>query len=147
MLLLMSPIADSCEQQIQSINENIHAALRLPKLNCNPPTRVFQIHTTETAPTRPDSTIFTWPPCRPENDTADASAPLHDGLYDADEYKYLMKGVDMDPSSMTAPEDARTNCTTRFGAKHSLNSEGVFRQINSVFIPYGKPLTRTTITY
>jgi hypothetical protein len=43
----------------------------------------------------------------------------------------------MDPSSMTAPEDTRTNCTTRFGAKHSLNSEGVFRQINSVFIPYG----------
>lgn len=61
-----------------------------------------------------------------------------DGLYDADEYADMMRGVDMDPGRLAAkPGDVRTNCTTRFGAKHSIRTEGVYRHIASVFIPYG----------
>jgi len=44
----------------------------------------------------------------------------------------------MDPSQLaTGPDEMRTNCTTRFGAKHSITSEGTYRHVTSVFIPYG----------
>lgn len=63
---------------------------------------------------------------------------MFDGLYDADEYADLMRHVDMDPSQLAAkPGEVRTNCTTRFGAEHSIRTEGVYRHVTSVFIPYG----------
>lgn len=44
----------------------------------------------------------------------------------------------MDPSQLAPrPNEVRTNCTTRFGAKHSITSEGIYRHVTSVFIPYG----------
>ena len=44
----------------------------------------------------------------------------------------------MDPSQLASGTgEIRTNCTTRFGARHSMNSEGIFRHVTSVFIPYG----------
>lgn len=49
-----------------------------------------------------------------------------------------MRGVDMDPNQLGAgPGEMRTSCTTRFGAKHSITSEGTYRHVTSVFIPYG----------
>lgn len=49
-----------------------------------------------------------------------------------------MRGVDMDPAQLPpSGEELRTNCTTRFGAKHSITTEGVYRHVESVFIPYG----------
>jgi hypothetical protein len=49
-----------------------------------------------------------------------------------------MRAVNMDPSGLThSPGEIRTNCTTRFGAKHTITNEGCFRYISSVFIPYG----------
>lgn len=47
-----------------------------------------------------------------------------------------MAGVSLDPQQHLVNE-SRTNCTTRYGAKHSINSEGLYRHIVSVFIPYG----------
>jgi hypothetical protein len=44
----------------------------------------------------------------------------------------------MDPSQLlSTPGEVKTTCTTRFGAKHIVTSEGVYRHITSVFIPYG----------
>lgn len=61
-----------------------------------------------------------------------------DGLYEAEDYIELMRGVDMDPSQLaTRPEEMRTNCTTRFGAQHIMTSQGNYRHVTSVFIPYG----------
>lgn len=97
-----------------------------------PPSRVFQLHATE-SPHHAPTLLFTWPPPRPQ-----ASQGIGDGFYDADEYADLMRGVDMDPSKLTTkPGDLRTNCTTRFGTKHVIRTEGCYREVNSVFIPYG----------
>ncbi len=45
----------------------------------------------------------------------------------------------MDPNQLAplGPDEMRTNCTTRYGAKHSITSEGTYRHVTSVFIPYG----------
>lgn len=44
----------------------------------------------------------------------------------------------MDPSVLPhTPGEVRTTCATRFGAKHSMTSEGVYRLVESVFVPYG----------
>ncbi|KAK4688302.1 hypothetical protein P7C73_g1812, partial [Tremellales sp. Uapishka_1] len=120
-------------QQIHALHLNISSTVLPPTRTRFPPTRVFQLHTTATSPTRPGSLIFSWPPPRPPNLPAQV-----DGLYDAEEYSDLMRGVDMDPSQLASgPGEPRTSCTTRFGARHSITSEHVYRQVTSVFIPYG----------
>lgn len=44
----------------------------------------------------------------------------------------------MDPNQLAAkPGEVRTNCSTRFGAEHSIRTENVYRHVTSVFIPYG----------
>ena len=43
----------------------------------------------------------------------------------------------MTPKPSPSMGGQRTNCTSRFGATHSISSEGVYRQISSVWIPYG----------
>lgn len=119
-------------QQIQVLQQAVASNVVLPARTRYPPTRVFQLQATG-GPHQPPSLLFSWPPPRPPN------APGHgDGMYDAEEYAELMRGVDMDPSMLTTkPGEVRTNCTTRFGAEHSIRTEGVYRHVNSVFIPYG----------
>lgn len=125
-------IAANRSQQIEALNANLHHTLNPTPQTNYPPTRVFQLHTTPTSPTRPDQLVFSWPPPRQPSDPGQ-----YDGRYDAAEYADLMKGVDMDPSALQTPAETKTNCTTRFGATHSLTSEGVYRVVSSVFIPYG----------
>jgi len=48
----------------------------------------------------------------------------------------MMRGVDMDPSQHK-DQLHNTNCTTRYSAAHSLTTEGIYRHVTSVFIPYG----------
>lgn len=120
-------------QQMEALHDNISTHITPPPRSRYPPTRVFQLHTSSTSPTLPNELVFTWPPPRMTRQD-----PGFDGLYEADEYSDLMRGVDMDPNQLTTnPGDTRTNCTTRFGAKHSISSEHVYRHIESVFIPYG----------
>jgi hypothetical protein len=132
-------------QQIEGLHQNIASTIPLPPVSRYPPTRIFQLHTTPTSPTRPGSLIFSWPPPRrpkssPSSSTSPSPVlPSFDGSYNAREYTNLMKGVDMDPAQLAtiSPGETRTSCTTRFGAKHGINSEGVYRHVASVFIPYG----------
>ncbi|WWC90603.1 uncharacterized protein L201_005539 [Kwoniella dendrophila CBS 6074] len=126
------------EEQIDILHRNITENIRSsPASNC-PPSRVFQLHYTAPSPdpTIPSSSphlIFSWPPPRPTGVKVEP-----DGKYNAAEYCELMKGVDMDPSQLNAgPGELRTNCTTRYGAQHSITTEGVYRHVTSVFIPYG----------
>ncbi|GFZ50895.1 hypothetical protein JCM24511_08653 [Saitozyma sp. JCM 24511] len=120
-------------EQIDALHRDLAAAVPPTISSRYPPTRVFQLHMTSDAPVRPGQLVFSWPPARPPGSSA-----RFDGSYDADEYGDLMKGVDMDPSQLpSAPGEVRTTCTTRFGAKHSITSEGVYRHVTSVFIPYG----------
>ena len=116
-------------QQIASLYHVVSSMVAPSPPSRHPPTRVFQIHTTTPVP----NLVFSWPPARPPG------SPNHfDGLYEAQEYSDLMRGVDMDPSQLSSgPDEIRTNCTTRFGAKHSITTEGVYRHVTSVFIPYG----------
>jgi hypothetical protein len=118
---------------VQTLQQAISTSLSPPPRTRAPPTRVFQLHTSLTTPAHPNSLLFTWPPAR----SPSASIQV-DGLYDAEEYADMMRGVDMDPGRLAAkPGDVRTNCTTRFGAEHSIRTEGVYRHIGSVFIPFG----------
>ena len=120
-------------KQIEALQCNISSYIALPGPSRLPPTRVFQIQTTPTHPIRPSSTIFTWPPSRPRG-----SGAQHDGKYDADEYSDLIRGIDLVPAQRQSTKgEIRTSCTTRFGAKHSITTEGVYRHVTSVFIPYG----------
>ena len=120
-------------QAVKTLEQSISASVMPPALTRAPPTRVFQLHSTLTTPAHPNSLLFSWPPARSPN------APVQvDGLYDAEEYADRMRGVDMDPGRLASkPGDVRTNCTTRFGAEHTIRTEGVFRHIASVFIPFG----------
>lgn len=120
-------------QQIQALSQNVSAFLPFMPHSRFPPTRVFQIHTTASCPTRPNSLIFSWPPARVSGSTS-----CLDGSYDADEYSNLMREVDMSPKpNQSGGRELRTNCTSRFGARHTVTTEGVYRHITSVFIPYG----------
>ncbi|TXT10206.1 uncharacterized protein COLE_04140 [Cutaneotrichosporon oleaginosum] len=120
------------DEHIQTLHQSISANVTPPQRTRYPPTRVFQLHSVNHS-AQPTSMVFTWPPARP----TDKPSEQFDGLYDADEYADLMRGVDMDPSALAAkPGEVRTNCTTRFGAEHSIRTEGVYRHVTSVFIPY-----------
>lgn len=116
------------------MHDCIAARFPVPSPTRFPPTRVFQLHTTELASALPGQVVFSWPPARPPGVTG-----RFDGLYDAAEYADLIKGVNMDPSQLPplGPGETRTTCSTRFGAKHSITSEGLYRHVESVFIPYG----------
>ncbi|KAL1413355.1 hypothetical protein Q8F55_001114 [Vanrija albida] len=121
------------EPQVQSLQQSIASHITPPQRTRQPPSRVFQLHSSPSHPTHPNTLLFTWPPPRPPNSQAQ-----FDGLYDADEYADLMRGVDMDPNQLAAkPGEVRTNCTTRFGAEHEIRTEGLQRFVSSVFIPYG----------
>ncbi|BEI86371.1 hypothetical protein CcaverHIS002_0606580 [Cutaneotrichosporon cavernicola] len=120
---------------LQTLQQSISNNVTPPPRTRYPPTRVLQIHAVHHNAAQPTTLVFTWPPARP----TDKSSPQFDGLYDADEYAELMRGVDMDPNALAAkPGEVRTNCTTRFGAEHSIRTEGLYRHVTSVFIPYGK---------
>ena len=97
-----------------------------------PPKRIFQLHRTASSSVQSDSLVFSWPPPRPPG-----TPQVNDGLYDAEEYVGLARGVNMDPAQHPPGDDTRTTCTTRYGAVHSVTTEGVYRQVSSVFIPYG----------
>ncbi|KAK6910787.1 hypothetical protein I203_104820 [Kwoniella mangroviensis CBS 8507] len=127
------------EDQIEALHRNISDILSSSPSSNYPPSRVFQLHYSAPSPdpsiSPPSSPrlIFSWPPPRPLGVKVEA-----DGKYNAAEYCELMKGVDMDPSQLNAgPGELRTNCTTRYGAQHSITTEGVYRHVTSVFIPYG----------
>ena len=67
--------------------------------------------------------------------------PRMDGKYWAQDYAELMKHVELE--NKTGRPDAwgtfgKTSCTQRFQGGHILTNEGVWRKIESVFIPYGK---------
>jgi hypothetical protein len=67
--------------------------------------------------------------------------PRMDGRYWAQDYAELMKHVELE--NKTGQPDAwgtfgKTSCTQRFQGGHLLTNEGVWRKIESVFIPYGK---------
>ncbi|ORX38454.1 hypothetical protein BD324DRAFT_358459 [Kockovaella imperatae] len=121
------------DDQILALSQSISHYLPFMPQSRYPPSRVFQIHTASMSPLEPHTLTFSWPP--PRHSDSDS---ILDGSYDAEEYSNLMRGVDMDPNQLPAtPIEQRTNCTTRFGARHTVTSEGLFRQITSVFIPYG----------
>ncbi|WWC71461.1 uncharacterized protein I206_105418 [Kwoniella pini CBS 10737] len=126
------------EEQIEALHRNISEKIPSAPSSNYPPSRVFQLHysTPSLEPTAPSASpqlIFSWPPPR---QIGVKVSP--DGTYNAAEYCELMKGVDMDPSQLNAgPGELRTNCTTRYGAQHSITTEGVYRHVTSVFIPYG----------
>ncbi|CAD6577881.1 MAG: hypothetical protein TREMPRED_002057, partial [Tremellales sp. Tagirdzhanova-0007] len=121
------------EDQIEALHVHISSHIPLPPPSRFPPIRVFQLHIAPTTPTGPSLLVFSWPPPRPNG-----PAGKSDGLYEAEAYSDLMRGVDMDPNQLAAgPDDIRTSCTTRFGAKHSITTEGTYRHVTSVFIPYG----------
>lgn len=116
------------DEAIHSMSEGISLTVRLPSRQRYPPTRVFQLYSSS-----PSQLLYSWPPPRPPGDPGKL-----DGLYNAAEYIELMAGVDMDPSALPHPPgEVRTTCSTRYGAKHSMTSEGVYRLVESVFIPYG----------
>jgi len=118
-------------QQIEALHESIASRFPHPARTHFPPRRVFQLHTSALSPVLPSSLIFTWPPSRPTG-----SMQRNDGSYDAEEYTAMMRGVDMDPSQHKTQQH-NTNCTTRYSATHSLTTEGIYRHVTSVFIPYG----------
>ncbi|WVW85505.1 hypothetical protein I302_107543 [Kwoniella bestiolae CBS 10118] len=127
------------EDQIEALHRNISDRISSTPSSSYPPSRVFQLHYSAPSPdpsislSAPPRLIFSWPPPRPVGVKITA-----DGKYNAAEYCELMKGVDMDPSQLNAgPGELRTNCTTRYGAQHSITTEGVYRHVTSVFIPYG----------
>ncbi|WVQ95069.1 hypothetical protein IAU59_002161 [Kwoniella sp. CBS 9459] len=126
------------DDNIEALHHNITTVIPPPPLTRYPPMRVFQLHYAAPSvdpnqPPQPPRLIFSWPPPRPAG-----VRPQMDGLYNAQEFAELMKGVDMDPSQLNAgPDELRTNCTTRYGAQHSITTEGVYRHVTSVFIPYG----------
>ncbi|KAG7528115.1 hypothetical protein FFLO_06407 [Filobasidium floriforme] len=104
-----------------------------------PPERVFLIHATEESNVRPDTVIFAWPP--PRIRKRSELVPRMDGRYWAQDYAELMKHVELE--NKTGQPDAwgtfgKTSCTQRFQGGHLLTNEGVWRKIESVFIPYGK---------
>ncbi|WRT68518.1 uncharacterized protein IL334_005494 [Kwoniella shivajii] len=126
------------DDQIDALHYNIAKSIPPAPPSHFPPSRVFQLHycTPSFDPSiapAPPHLIFSWPPAR------SVGAKIEpDGKYNAEEYCELMKGVDMDPSQLNAgPGELRTNCTTRYGAQHSITTEGVYRHVTSVFIPYG----------
>ncbi|OCF44025.1 hypothetical protein I317_02133 [Kwoniella heveanensis CBS 569] len=126
------------DDDIEALHHNITTVIPPSPLTRYPPMRVFQLHYAAPSldpsqPPQPSRLIFSWPPPRPVG-----VRPQMDGLYNAQEFAELMKGVDMDPSQLTSgPDELRTNCTTRYGAQHSITTEGVYRHVTSVFIPYG----------
>lgn len=121
------------DEHVHALQQNINANVTPPPRSRYPPTRVFQLHSVRHNGAHGTTMVFSWPPARP----TDTPSQQFDGLYDADEYADLMRGVDMDPNALAAkPGEVRTNCTTRFGAEHSIRTEGVYRHVTSVFIPY-----------
>ncbi|WWD19178.1 hypothetical protein CI109_103636 [Kwoniella shandongensis] len=121
-------------EQIEKLHSSIANVIEIPPLTRFPPERVFQLHLVNPEiPHQLPQLVFSWPPPRPPGVNT-----TYDGLYNAAEYCEMMKGVDMDPAQLTSgPGELRTNCTTRYGAQHSITTEGVYRHVTSVFIPYG----------
>ncbi|KAK8854676.1 hypothetical protein IAR55_003415 [Kwoniella newhampshirensis] len=121
-------------EQIETLHTNISKVIPIPPRTRFPPDRVFQLHLANTElPHHAPQLVFSWPPPR-----APSVSTVSDGLYNSAEYCEMMRGVEMDPSQLTAgPGEMRTNCTTRYGAQHSITTEGVYRHVTSVFIPYG----------
>lgn len=120
-------------QQIEALSETVSKTIPAPPRTRYPPKRIFQLHRTDSSlPVRSDSLVFSWPPPRPPG-----SLQVNDGSYNAEEYVGLTRGVNMDPAQHAGGDDSRTTCTTRYGAVHSITTEGVYRQVSSVFIPYG----------
>ncbi|CED84071.1 GATA-4/5/6 transcription factors [Phaffia rhodozyma] len=101
-----------------------------PGVPAFPPTRVFQILLAS-----PDHDIlFSHPP--PRHPDSDRSIVHLDGSYFEEDFQRLLHEISLDLDS--APmSDAKTTCTKRFRAQHTLATEGCLRHIESVFIPYG----------
>ncbi|KAL7422207.1 hypothetical protein Q5752_002853 [Cryptotrichosporon argae] len=123
--------------QVTALHQTVMDHIAIPTPGRYPPSRVFQLHSTaSTSPLLSPSPpmpvlLFSWPPPR-------VTPTYGDGSYNAADYADLMRGVDMDSSRLAVkPGELRTNCTTRFGAEHSVRTEGCWRHISSVFIPYG----------
>ncbi|KAJ9117596.1 hypothetical protein QFC22_004446 [Naganishia vaughanmartiniae] len=76
----------------------------------------------------------------PRLDENGREIPRMDGSYWADDYAELMKHVELE--NKTGKEDAwgtfgKTSCTSRFQGGHLMTNEGLWRKIESIFIPYG----------
>lgn len=76
----------------------------------------------------------------PKLDENGREIPRMDGSYWADDYAELMKHVELE--NKTGKEDAwgtfgKTSCTSRFQGGHLMTNEGLWRKIESIFIPYG----------
>ncbi|RXK35270.1 hypothetical protein M231_07468 [Tremella mesenterica] len=113
------------DEQVQALHHDVSTTIAVsPTSGRIPPRRVFQLHRV-LGPSQPPQLVFSWP-------------PVQAGSYSPQEFAELMDGVDMDPSQLaTVDNEMRTNCTTRFGAKHSVTTEGQVRHVQSVFVPYG----------
>lgn len=104
-----------------------------------PPTRVFIVHTTSECPVRPSTTIFAWPPPRIKQSGSTEVDGKFDGSYSTDEYVELMHQVKLQHQLGDRPwgDHNRTSCTQRWQGHHVLKSEGLYRRVESIFIPYG----------
>lgn len=153
-------------QDIESIWKDVSDNIPRPSHTgpAPPPERVFIVHTTEESAVRPNQVIFAWPPPRiksgeenketltmgeaanaltvssPKLDENGREIPRMDGSYWADDYAELMKHVELE--NKTGKEDAwgtfgKTSCTSRFQGGHLMTNEGLWRKIESIFIPYG----------
>lgn len=80
--------------------------------------------------------LLSHPP--PREPDADRSIAKCDGGYVEEEFQKLLLEISLNPQGGSQFAEAKTTCTRRFRAKHTLLTEGCYRVIESVFIPYGQ---------
>lgn len=97
------------------------------------PSRVFQVLMASPE----HEVLLSHPPAR--DVSVDRSVSLCDGGYWEEEFQKLLLEISLNPQGGSQFAEAKTTCTRRFRAKHTLLTEGCYRVIESVFIPYGSP--------
>jgi len=96
------------------------------------PSRVFQVLMASPE----HEVLLSHPP--PRDPSADRSITPCDGGYWEEEFQKLLLEISLNPQGGSQFAEAKTTCTRRFRAKHTLLTEGCYRVIESVFIPYGE---------
>jgi len=138
------------ENQIETLWTRISEKVNYvqPPLGTASPDRIFMICTTPQSEVRPDDVIFAWPPPRiPIDTTEDGSSavgslfdvPKLDGSYSSAELLDVLRKVRFDAKDTDKPwgQYGRSSCTARFAHSETLYTEGLMRQIDCLFIPYG----------
>ncbi|SPO36150.1 uncharacterized protein PSFLO_01621 [Pseudozyma flocculosa] len=123
-----------CERMWRQVKASEREPLTLPG-----PNHVFQVLEAGEG----GQVLFSWPPPRLFPGDADERlvelsqiASFNDGSYFAHDFARYAQGVSVAPGSSQL-SDANTSCTRRFKAKHQFATEGIFKVIESVLIPYG----------